>query len=552
MYIKKKKIAVTLLMALMMGPAAFGFTQAQNVQGTGNSLCGSETIYGNNNTCDNSNGGSLGSGVVVGNGNTYGLGYSYTLGDNNTNANSVVIGNYNQATNGGVAIGFGDPGNPGFYGANSTGGIAILSGPNPVAIGSIAIGNSNGGYLEALEGNLSERSNYTTINGASVRAGFDLAVQNSIITNPVTGNPTFWQQYSFALPTKISGVLAGTNPDDAVNVQQLDNAIAGVTSGSNPLAVNYDDATKSSVTFDGSNGTILRNVANGVLGTDAMNLSQGSALATALGGGAAYINGNFQAPAYTFLSGVTYNNVGSALANLDGRVTTLENTPAGTGTVGPAGPQGPVGPQGPQGATGPQGVAGQNGKDGTNGSGNGTDANAVHYVSGSSGDVSINGGGQIHNVNAGTATSDAANVGQVQSAQQAAQNYADTVGAQTLSSANAYTNTAVSGFQTQLNNQQGQINDLYGKIGDLKDRINSVGAASMAASSLVPLTNQPGTTQLSAGYGNYGGQSALAVGAFHITESGNAIYNLKIAGGTGGGGVGVSVGATYVIKNFGF
>ncbi|HVI40715.1 MAG TPA: YadA-like family protein [Anaerovoracaceae bacterium] len=549
MYIKLKKISVAVLVALTMGPYAYGLTFAQSLQnGTGNVVCPSatETLYGNNNTCDNTTGGSIGAAGVVGNGNTYGLGYSYTFGDNNYNSQSVVIGDYNQATNGGVAIGFGDPANPGFYGANSTGGIAILSGPTPVAIGSVAIGNSGGGYFEAVEGTLSERSNYTTINGGSVRAGFDLTVQNSIITNPVTGNPTLWQQYSFALPTRISGILPGVNPDDAVNVQQLDNAIAGVTSGSNPLAVNYDDATKASVTFAGTNGTILRNVANGVLGTDAMNLSQGSALATALGGGAAYINGNFQAPAYTFLSGVTYNNVGAALANLDGRVTTLENTPAGTGTVGPAGPQGPVGPQGPQ------GVAGQNGKDGTNGSGNGTDANAVHYVSGASGDVSINGGGQIHNVNAGTATTDAANVGQVQSAQQAAQNYADTVGAQTLSSANAYTNTAVSGFQTQLNNQQGQIDDLYGKIGDLKDRINSVGAASMAASSLVPLTNQPGTTQLSAGYGNYGGQSALAVGAFHITESGNAIYNLKIAGGTGGGGVGVSVGATYVIKNFGF
>src|SRR5690606_6629789 len=65
----------------------------------------------------------------------------------------------------------------------------------------------------------------------------------------------------------------------------------------------------------------LTRVAAGRNPTDAMNLSQGIAAAGALGGGAGYDQlGNFIAPTYNFISGATYNDVGLALADLDGRV----------------------------------------------------------------------------------------------------------------------------------------------------------------------------------------------------------------------------------------
>lgn len=128
----------------------------------------------------------------------------------------------------------------------------------------------------------------------------------------------------------------------------------------------------------------LTRVAAGRNPTDAMNLSQGIAAAGALGGGAGYDQlGNFIAPTYNFISGATYNDVGLALADLDGRVNVLENNPPGTGSPGADGrsayevavDNGFSGSEsqwleslkGADGAEGPQGPAGQDGRDGQDG-----------------------------------------------------------------------------------------------------------------------------------------------------------------------------------------
>jgi hypothetical protein len=100
-------------------------------------------------------------------------------------------------------------------------------------------------------------------------------------------------------------------------------------------------------------------------------------------------------PTYTFKSGNTYSNVGDALTDLDGRVTTIEQTPGGTGTPGPRGVDGRSAYEVAQangfagseqdwltslkGATGAQGPSGQNGSDGsagTPGSGGGSKVKA--------------------------------------------------------------------------------------------------------------------------------------------------------------------------------
>src|SRR5690606_19259025 len=128
----------------------------------------------------------------------------------------------------------------------------------------------------------------------------------------------------------------------------------------------------------------LTRVAAGRNPTDAMNLSQGIAAAGALGGGAGYDQlGNFIEPTYNFISGATYNDVGLALSDLDGRVNLLENNPPGTGAPGADGRsayevavdngfsgsesqwleslKGADGAEGPQGPQGPQVPAGQDG-----------------------------------------------------------------------------------------------------------------------------------------------------------------------------------------------
>ncbi len=146
---------------------------------------------------------------------------------------------------------------------------------------------------------------------------------------------------------RITGVAAGVNNNDAVNVAQL-NAVAQGASN----AVQYDDSTKNVATLGGAGGTLVTNVAAGTVSatsTDAVNGAQLHAtnqavadvdqhlqtlatdIAAHLGGGAtANSNGSINAPTYQLssvdgsgmTSTATYNNVGDAL---DGLSTSISN-----------------------------------------------------------------------------------------------------------------------------------------------------------------------------------------------------------------------------------
>jgi hypothetical protein len=205
-----------------------------------------------------------------------------------------------------------------------------------------------------------------------------------------------------------------------------------------PLAVDYSDATFAGITLKGSQGSVVSNVADGVASNDALNVGQLDRAMAAVGGGASFTGGVYIAPTYVLTAPVsagTYNNVGSALTALDNGLsavnTRIDNLPP-SGT-GPAGAQGPVGPQGPKGDPGAPGT------------GNGTDALAVHYDNSTQTKVTLTGQGgtTIRNVRAGVADTDAANVGQVdaqvQQAIEEAHRYTDASSAQTLNWANAYT-----------------------------------------------------------------------------------------------------------------
>ncbi|KAB0661942.1 YadA family autotransporter adhesin [Burkholderia diffusa] len=140
-------------------------------------------------------------------------------------------------------------------------------------------------------------------------------------------------------PQLISNVAAGKNGTDAVNVDQLNAAIQSGTSQLDALAVKYDDASKRQVSLGAGNGgspVRVTNVAEGNVASGSADAVNGAQLrratdgtAAALGGGAtANPDGSITAPAYK-VGGGSFNNVGDALTNLDGRVgsntTTLEN-----------------------------------------------------------------------------------------------------------------------------------------------------------------------------------------------------------------------------------
>ncbi|MBN3817061.1 hemagglutinin [Paraburkholderia sp. Se-20369] len=132
-------------------------------------------------------------------------------------------------------------------------------------------------------------------------------------------------------PQTIANVKAGQADTDAVNVKQLkDSVSSGVNNGATN-AVLYDDSSKRQVTLGAGNGGVpvrLTNVAEGGVQAGSLDAVNGSQLryatdstAAALGGGAsANTNGSINAPKYD-IGGTSFNNVGDALGNLDGRVT---------------------------------------------------------------------------------------------------------------------------------------------------------------------------------------------------------------------------------------
>ncbi|WP_244099713.1 YadA-like family protein [Burkholderia ambifaria] len=75
-------------------------------------------------------------------------------------------------------------------------------------------------------------------------------------------------------PVTLSNVAKGKVGTDAVNVDQLTDALRDVEGGMNPLAVSYDTAKKDKVTLAGEGGTKLSNVKAGTADQDAVNVSQ--------------------------------------------------------------------------------------------------------------------------------------------------------------------------------------------------------------------------------------------------------------------------------------
>ncbi|KVX65166.1 YadA-like family protein [Burkholderia stagnalis] len=142
-----------------------------------------------------------------------------------------------------------------------------------------------------------------------------------------------------ASPQTIANVKAGQADTDAVNVKQLkDSVSSGVNNGATN-AVLYDDSSKRQVSLGAGNGGVpvrVTNVAEGGVQAGSLDAVNGSQLryatdstAAALGGGAsANTNGSINAPKYD-IGGTSFNNVGDALGNLDGRVssnaTTIQN-----------------------------------------------------------------------------------------------------------------------------------------------------------------------------------------------------------------------------------
>ncbi|MDU5943638.1 MAG: YadA-like family protein [Negativicoccus succinicivorans] len=121
---------------------------------------------------------------------------------------------------------------------------------------------------------------------------------------------------------------------------------------------------------------------------------------------------------------------------------------------------------------------------------------------------------QITGVAAGTENTDAVNVAQ-------------------LKALESTVNDGMTGLDTRITTNTEKITELGGRIGTLDGRVNRVGAGAAALAALHPLDFDPENKwDFAAGYGNYSGANAVAIGAFYRPNE-NQMFSI---GGSFGGG----------------
>ncbi|QIE22521.1 ESPR-type extended signal peptide-containing protein [Caballeronia sp. SBC2] len=227
-------------------------------------------------------------------------------------------------------------------------------GLNSVAIGS---GNTVTGTSSIVVGNNSNLAGNNTVaignNIFGAKATKGALGSNSI----VLGNGSDGSQDNVlsigaaGKERKIVNVAAGTTTTDAVNVGQLNSAIAAIPSGGGTSYVSQDSASKdllvgsavegSHVNFAGLNGVTreLTNISVGTKDTSAVALSQLKPVVAALGGNAKVdeTSGLVTGPTYNVRGG-TQSTVGDALSSLDAGLTDVNAkiatiTPGGSNLV---------------------------------------------------------------------------------------------------------------------------------------------------------------------------------------------------------------------------
>lgn len=396
------------------------------------------------------------------------------------------------------------------------------------------------------------------------------------------------------------------------------------------LGKNSVCSSQGTVSFGSSgNESRLTNVANGIYNNDAVNMGQLRSSTAALGGGAGFdsTTGAFIAPSYNFISGATYNNVGSALYDLDARVYSLEQNPGGgQGPAGPAGADGrsayevavdngfsgtetewlaslkgekgdkgdkgepgapgtgggtgPEGPQGPEGPAGRDGVDGRDGIDGDDGRSayevavaNGFEGNEEAWLEslrgqdgrdGKDGAKAVAGSNiEVSDNEDGSQTVSLADNVQL-SDQGSVSVGATTVDAQGVRIAGgpSMTSQGIDAGNQKITSvapgriEQGSTDAVNGgQMWDLERRMDDrwqetnrqverVGAQSAALSMMNgAATYLPvGKVALNAGWGQYGSQSAFAVGAkARLSERSSIAIGFSYSGGKAMGGVGYSL-----------
>jgi len=297
----------------------------------------------------------------------------------------------------------------------------------------------------------------------------------------------------------LTGVANGVSNDDAVNVGQLNAALASATSGTGN-AVAYDNASKSSLTFGGVGATapvLLTNVAAGSLSatsTDVVNGSQLFATNQAVSSLGTRVSALETAAAGTS-SGVSADYVQQQVAAALTTATTYTNTQTATAVQA---------------------------------ANTYTDTQVAKVsTSGSTGDSTT----VLQSANAYTDTQSAQTLAQSKS-------YTDTQSAQTLTQSKSYTDQQVGALSNSVDQRFDAVNQ---GMNNLANRIDGVGAMGAAAASAMYNPDSAHNTQAAIGVANFRGQVGYSVKVFH-RFSDNAVVNVNVGGATGAAGVAVGAG----------
>ncbi|WP_236596660.1 YadA-like family protein [Paraburkholderia hiiakae] len=370
----------------------------------------------------------------------------------------------------------------------------------PVALHNVADGLVNASSFDAVNG--SQLYNLASSTASAIGGGSTVNGNGSI------SNPTFI--LNGGTYTNVAGAITNLDGRVTQNTTDISNLQGDITNinGTMANAVMYDSSAKDSITLGGSDSTkavTIHNVAAGVADTDAVNVGQMNA-------------------AIADVTNIAQNATDPMFSAQGDRNTEAAQA---TGTHATAGGANSV-------ASGSQSTAMGAGANATGNQttaiGAGSTASAANSVAlgansvaDRANTVSVGSAGnerQVTNVAAGTAGTDAVNVSQLNDA---VSNATGSAVQQATQQSNAYTNQ---------------------QIGIVRKQVNTLGAAAMAASSLIPNARAEGNFQMAAAAGTYGGESALALGAnWYVSD--RLLLNAHVSKSTGGGSVGASVGATF-------
>lgn len=324
---------------------------------------------------------------------------------------------------------------------------------------------------------------------------------------------------------QIAHVAAGTEATDAVNLQQLRQA---VEIGGVGLAVQYDDGDRARITLKGMDGTALGNLKAGVVSNgsrEAVNGAQlfehGDRVAQMLGGGAAMMRAGISGPVYA-IQGSRFYSVGDAFSAVDGKLGELDfrvnRLEGGQGIAerldfkSRAMTEPVTQPREPGTASNLSAAAPEPALASSNAS---TPAIARKAA-------------------AGTPREDIAGSGPVQEALVTARQYADGAARQASSEARAYTDQRVAGLVTYADFEAFR-SDANARFRTLDTRLNRVGAMGTALAGMAGAIAAASATnsRVSAAAGGYRGEAALAIGFAQRLPGNGAVL---LAGSLAGGG----------------